>query len=229
MIFRQLFDLNTFTYTYLIADESTSKAILVDTVKEQSERDLKLLKELNLELCYTLETHIHADHITAASTLKNATNCQIVYPKSAHCDCADKYINDEEILTIGSIKLKAMFTPGHTDDSYCYLINNEYLLTGDCLLVRACGRTDFQHGDVKQLYHSITKKLFNLNDEIKVYPAHDYHGFSMSTIGEEKNYNPRLAGVSEQGFIEIMNNLNLAKPKYMDIAVPFNQRCGADE
>lgn len=226
MLFRQLFDADTASYTYLIADDATKEAMLVDSVLQQVDRDLQLIKELQLTLRYTLETHVHADHITAAAKLKQATGCQIVYPSKAQCQCADLFLNDADTLTIGQITLTAIHTPGHTDCSTSYLVNQDKVLTGDTLLIRGCGRTDFQNGSAEQLYHSITKKLFKLDDKTQVYPAHDYHGLTQSSIGEEKRFNPRLANQSLASFIHIMDNLNLAKPKLIDKAAPANQRCG---
>ena len=226
MLFRQLFDQETCTYTYLIADLEAKEAILVDPVLEQVERDLKLIEELGLKLRYCLETHIHADHITATAILREKTGCLGVVPANAQASCANKYMQDQETLKLGKIELKAIATPGHTDSHAAYLVNNKYLLTGDSLLIRGCGRTDFQSGDAGTLYDSITIKLFDLPDETLVYPGHDYRGQTASTIGEEKQWNPRFAGLNRPQFIELMNNLNLPNPKKIMEAVPANERCG---
>jgi glyoxylase-like metal-dependent hydrolase (beta-lactamase superfamily II) len=234
MLFRQLFDPESSTYTYSIAEPATKEAILVDPVLEQVDRDLKLLKELGLTLRYCLETHIHADHITGTEKLRAETGCLGIVPKKAHATCADRYIQDGEILNLGTIKIQAIATPGHTDSHMAYLVNSlsevapEELrvLTGDALLIRGCGRTDFQSGDAGTLYDSVTLRLFTLPDPTLVYPAHDYRGHTVSTIGEEKLWNPRFANRSRETFIELMQNLNLPDPKKMMEAVPANERCG---
>jgi sulfur dioxygenase len=226
MIFRQLFDKETSTYTYLIADK-TKNAILVDPVLEQVERDLQVLQQLGLKLLYTIETHVHADHITGAEKLKQATGCLKILPEHASVNCADKKIKDGEILQLDSIEIKAIATPGHTDSHMCYLINNEKVLTGDALLILGCGRTDFQSGNAGTLFDSVTQKLFTLPDTTLVYPGHDYRGLTVSTIGEEKLFNPRFRGRNRKSFIELMNNLNLPYPQKMSIAVPANEMCGS--
>ncbi|MDY6806818.1 MAG: MBL fold metallo-hydrolase [Cyanobacteriota bacterium] len=226
MLFRQLFDSETSTYTYLIADEGTFEAVLVDPVLEKIERDRQLLQELGLTLRYGLETHIHADHITATGRLRELTNCQGVVPENASAECADRFLGDGEILRVGSVEIKAIATPGHTDSHNAYLVNGERILTGDALFIRGCGRTDFQNGDAATLYDSITQKLFALPEETLVYPGHDYRGHLVSTIGEEKKYNPRFVGNTKTSFIKLMNNLNLPSPKKMMEAVPANQNCG---
>ncbi|TAF04276.1 MAG: MBL fold metallo-hydrolase [Nostocales cyanobacterium] len=226
MFFRQLFDKQSSTYTYLIADETTKAAILVDPVLEQVERDLQLIQELGLTLRYCMETHIHADHITGTGKLRQLTRCLGIVPENAPASCADKQMKDEEILEIGSIVIQAIATPGHTDSHLAYLVNNERLLTGDSLLIRGCGRTDFQSGNAGTLFDVITQKLFTLADEILVYPGHDYKGFTVSTIGEEKQYNPRFRGHTRKSFIQFMSGLNLPNPQKMMAAVPANLRCG---
>lgn len=226
MLFRQLFDRDTWTYTYLIADINTKEAILVDSVLEQVERDFKLLNELGLKLKYCLETHIHADHITGTSKLREMTGCTGIVPENAQAACANRYIKDGEILKVGDIEIKAIETNGHTDSHMAYLVNNTHVLTGDALFIRGCGRTDFQSGDAGTLYDRVTQKLFTLPDETLVYPGHDYKGQTVSTIGEEKQFNPRFVGKNRDSFITFMDNLNLPNPKKMMEAVPANERCG---
>ncbi len=226
MLFRQLFDADTWTYTYLIADLKTKEAALVDSVLEQVERDFKLLKELNLKLKYCLETHIHADHITGTGKLREMTGCQGIVPENAQAACADRYIKDGETLQVGDIEIQAIETHGHTDSHVAYLVNNTHVLTGDALFIRGCGRTDFQSGDAGTLYDRVTQKLFTLPDETLVYPAHDYKGLTVSTIGEEKQFNPRFVGKDRESFITFMDNLDLPDPKKIMEAVPANERCG---
>lgn len=226
MLFRQLFDRASCTYTYLIADLTSCEAILVDPVLEQATRDLKLLQELRLTLRYCLETHIHADHITGAGKLREITGCKNILPKNAQAECADSYIEDDETITVGKIVVRAISTPGHTDSHMAYLANNTYLLTGDALFIRGCGRTDFQNGDPGTLYDTVTQKLFTLPDTVLVYPAHDYKGQTVSTIGEEKRFNPRFANQGKESFIDLMNSLDLPHPAKMMEAVPANQKCG---
>jgi glyoxylase-like metal-dependent hydrolase (beta-lactamase superfamily II) len=226
MLFRQLFDYDTWTYTYLIADPDTKEAILVDSVVEQVDRDLKLLQELGLTLRYCLETHIHADHITGTGQLRDRTGCLGIVPEHAEAICADRKIKDGEILKMGSIEIRAIATPGHTDSHMAYLVNGTHVLTGDALFIRGCGRTDFQSGDAGTLYDRVTQRLFTLPDETLVYPAHDYRGHTVSTIGEEKQFNPRFANRDRASFIEMMDSLDLPDPKKIMEAVPANERCG---
>ncbi len=226
MLFRQLFDPESSTYTYLIADPETKEAILVDSVLEQVERDLQILRELGLTLRYCLETHIHADHITGTDKLRECTGCLSIVPEHAATYCANNHIADGEILKLGSISIQAIATPGHTDSHMAYLVNGTHLLSGDALFIRGCGRTDFQNGDAGLLYDVVTQKLFSLPDSTWVYPGHDYKGQTVSTIGEEKHWNPRFAGRNRSQFIELMSNLNLPYPKKMLAAVPANQFCG---
>jgi len=226
MLFRQLFDKESSTYTYLIADTTTQEAVLVDPVLEQLSRDLALLKDLGLNLRYSLETHIHADHITATSKLREDTGCWGVVPENADAECADKYIKNGEILLLGEIEIRAIATPGHTDSHMAYLVNGTHLLTGDALLIRGCGRTDFQSGDSGTLYDSVVGKLFNLPPETLVYPAHDYRGHTVSTIEEERRLNPRFTDKNRDDFIEFMSNLKLPMPQKIMEALPANERCG---
>lgn len=226
LLFRQFFDPETSSYTYLIADRQTKDAVLVDTVLEQVDRDLQVLQELGLTLRHCLETHIHADHITGAGELRQRTGCQVLIPKNPAVTKADRALEGGEILTVGSVVIEAIATPGHTDSHIAYLVNKTHLLTGDALLIRGCGRTDFQSGDAGTLYDVVTQKLFTLPDATLVYPAHDYKGRTVSTIGEEKRSNPRFADRTRSQFITIMNNLNLSYPKKMNQAVPANEYCG---
>ncbi|MEH2389626.1 MAG: FAD/NAD(P)-binding protein [Nostoc sp.] len=226
MLFRQLFDKESSTYTYLIADPETKTAILVDPVLEQVERDLQILRQLGLTLRYCIETHIHADHITGTDKLRSLTGCLAILPENAAATCADHYIADGNMLELGNVQIRAIATPGHTDSHMAYLVNGTHLLTGDALFIRGCGRTDFQNGDAESLYDAVTQKLFTLPDDTLVYPGHDYQGQTVSTIGEEKCWNPRFAGHSRNQFIELMKNLNLPQPKKILEAVPANQHCG---
>ncbi len=233
LLFRQFFDPESSTYTYLIADRQTQEAVLVDTVLEQVERDLQVLNDLGLTLRYCLETHIHADHITGAGKLRQQTGCQVMVPQNATARSADHSLADREILTVGSVQIEAIATPGHTDSHLAYLVNQTHLLTGDALLIRGCGRTDLQSGDAGTLYDTVTERLFSLPDNTLVYPAHDYKGRTVSTIGEEKRLNPRFANPeadqayrSRDQFIMIMNHLGLSYPKKMNQAVPANEYCG---
>ncbi|URD53370.1 MBL fold metallo-hydrolase [Chroococcidiopsis sp. CCNUC1] len=226
MFFRQLFDLESKTYTYLIADPKTQEAVLVDPVLEQVERDRNLLQELGFKLRYCLETHIHADHITGTAKLRELTGSLGVLPEKAQAVCADRLIRDGEMLLLGSISIQAIATPGHTDSHMAYRVNNDRVLTGDALFIRGCGRTDFQGGDAAVLFNSVTQRLFTLPDETLVYPAHDYRGFTVSTIGEERRWNPRFAGRDRASFIELMTNLELPEPQKMMEAIPANEHCG---
>jgi uncharacterized NAD(P)/FAD-binding protein YdhS/glyoxylase-like metal-dependent hydrolase (beta-lactamase superfamily II) len=226
LIFRQFFDPETSSYTYLIADRQTREAVLVDPVLEQVERDLQAIEDLGLTLRYCLETHIHADHVTGAGKLRQLRGAQVLVPENAAVLKADLSLVDGEILTIGSVTIQAIATNGHTNAHLSYLVNNTHLLTGDALFIRGCGRTDFQGGDAGTLYDAVTEKLFTLPDETLVYPAHDYKGRTVSTIGEEKQLNPRFSDRTREQFITIMNNLNLAFPKKMNEAVPANEYCG---
>lgn len=226
MLFRQLFDSQSSTYTYLIADNYTKEAVIVDSVLEQFERDIHLLKELELDLIYCLDTHIHADHITAAGKLRQATGCLSILPKNSQVKCVDSYIQHGQVLQIGKVTIEGISTPGHTNSHMAYLVNDTHLLTGDALFIRGCGRTDFQDGDPGILYDCVTKRLFTLPDDTLVYPGHDYKGRTVSTIEEEKRLNPRFAGKTRDDFIKLMNNLNLPFPKKIKQAVPANRNCG---
>jgi len=226
MLFRQLFDHETSSYTYLIADTPLQVAILVDPVLEQVERDLNLIRELGLSLRFCLETHIHADHITGTDRLRSLTNCQGIVPHNTEAACADRVICDGEVLTVGNVEIRAIATPGHTDSHMAYLVNADRVLTGDSLLIRGCGRTDFQSGDAGTLYDHVTMRLFTLPEETWVYPGHDYKGHLVSTIAEEKRFNSRFVGRDRNSFIQFMKSLDLPNPKNIAEAVPANQRCG---
>lgn len=226
MLFRQLFDDESSTYTYLIADETSKAAILVDPVLDNVERDRQLIQELGLTLRYCLETHIHADHITGTGKLRKLTGCLGIVPENTSADCADRQIKHGEILQLDTITIEAIATPGHTDSHMAYLVNGERVLTGDALFIRGCGRTDFQSGDAGSLYDSVTQRLFTLPDTTLVYPGHDYRGHTVSTIGEEKQHNPRFRGRDRNSFIEFMGNLDLPNPQKIMEAVPANERCG---
>jgi sulfur dioxygenase len=226
MKIEQLFDPATSTYSYLLWDEKSKQAALIDSVKEQLERDTLLIEQLGLELRYTLETHIHADHITGSGLLRNAFNSQVAVHTNSGAGCADLLLTDGDTLKLGDDIIEVLHTPGHTDTDISFRIHGA-VFTGDALLINGCGRTDFQSGDAKTLYRSITKKLFTLDDETIVYPGHDYNGFTASTIGREKTFNPRLGNNrSEQEFVDIMDSLILQPPARIDIAVPGNQHCG---
>lgn len=226
MLFRQLYDRETSTYTYLIADENTKEAVLVDPVLEQVDRDWKLIQELGLKLRYCLETHIHADHITGTQKLRELTFCEGIVPENAQVACANRSIKDGEVLQLGDVEIKAIATLGHTDSHMSYLVNQNRVLTGDSLLIRGCGRTDFQSGNSGLMYDHVTQKLFTLPDTTLVYPGHDYRGHTVSSIGEEKKFNPRFVGKDRASFIEFMRNLNLPSPQKIAEAVPANQQCG---
>ncbi len=226
LLFRQFFDPETSSYSYLIADQQTGDAVLVDPVLEQVDRDLQELDELGLKLRYCLETHLHADHITGAGKLRQQTGCQIVVPQNPAVTKADCALVGGETLEVGAVVIEVIVAPGHTSSHMAYLVNQTHLLTGDALLIRSCGRTDFQGGDAGTLYDVVTQRLFTLPEGTLVYPAHDYKGRTVSTIGEEKRLNPRFADRSREQFITIMNNLNLSYPKKMDAAVPANEYCG---
>ncbi|MEH2266416.1 MBL fold metallo-hydrolase [Nostoc sp.] len=209
----------------VIANPESKTAILVDPVLEQVERDLQVLRQLGLTLRYCLETHIHADHITGTDRLRSLTGCLGVVPENTGATYADRYIAGGNILELGNVQIEAIATPGHTDSHIAYLVNDTHLLTGDALFIRGCGRTDFQNSDAGSLYDAVTQKLFTLPDDTLVYPGHDYQGQTVSTIGEEKSWNPRFAGRSRNQFIELIKNLNLPQPKKMPEAIPANQHC----
>jgi len=221
MIFRQVFDNKSSTYTYLIASAKGREAVIIDPVIENVESYIKLLQELDLKLVKVIDTHIHADHVTGASKLKQATNCYTLMGEHTPADAVEIKVKDDEIIKIDQIEIKAMYTPGHTSDSYSFLMDN-YLFSGDTLLINGTGRTDFQNGSSKDAYNSIFNRLLKLPEDTILYPGHDYNGKLSSTIGNEKKFNPRLQVNSIDQYVEIMNNLKLANPKMMDVAVPAN-------
>lgn len=227
MLFRQLFDKTSSTYTYLLASRLGAEALLIDPVIEQTGRYLKLLEELDLKLVKVIDTHIHADHVSAMGCLRDATRCVTVMGEQSPADFVSMYVSDNEKVTIEGLTLTALHTPGHTSESYSFLMDDR-VFTGDTLLIRGTGRTDFQNGDPYDQYHSLFERLLTLPDKTMVYPAHDYKGDTVSTIGEEKAFNPRLKVRSAEEYAEIMNNLSLSNPKMMDVAVPKNIRLGLE-
>ena len=226
MLFHQLFDKNSSTYTYLIASAKGREALIVDPVLENIEQYIKLLKELDLKLVKVIDTHIHADHITAASKLKNKTNCTTIMGEHTPSNAVEIKVKDNEIIYVDKLEIKVIYTPGHTKDSYSFLMN-DYLFSGDTLLINGTGRTDFQGGNSEDSYNSIFNRLLKLPEETLLYPAHDYNDQKVSTIGKEKKFNPRLQVDSVSEYTDIMNNLNLSKPKLMDINVASNIKLGA--
>jgi glyoxylase-like metal-dependent hydrolase (beta-lactamase superfamily II)/rhodanese-related sulfurtransferase len=231
VIFRQLFDPQSSTYTYLLADESSRQALLVDPVFEQARRDAALVEELGLKLAFTLETHVHADHITGAWLLKERLGSRIAVPAGSGAEGADRLVRSEERISFGKRFLEARATPGHTGSCLTYVLDDQSMaFTGDALLIRGCGRTDFQQGDPHALFRSVRGRIFSLPDACTVYPAHDYRGLTSTSVGEEKLYNPRLAeSIGEQDFVGYMRHLGLAHPKQMEQAVPANLKCGKPE
>jgi sulfur dioxygenase len=225
MIFRQLFDSTSGTYTYLLASRRGGEALIIDPVLEKVDRYIQLVRELDLRLVKAVDTHLHADHITGLGALRDRTHCVTVMGERSNVDVVSMRLSEGDKLTIEGVALDVLYTPGHTDDSYSFLLHDR-VFTGDTLLIRGTGRTDFQNGDARAQYDSIFKKLLRLPDETMVFPAHDYKGETVSTIGEEKQFNPRLQVKSVDEYVELMNNLNLPNPKMMDVAVPANMRVG---
>jgi glyoxylase-like metal-dependent hydrolase (beta-lactamase superfamily II)/rhodanese-related sulfurtransferase len=228
MLLRQLFDYETWTYTYLLADEETGEAVLIDPVIDQVERDIKLIDELGLNLVYTLDTHAHADHITGSGLLRKRLGSKAVMSAAVGAEGVDIAVQDGDRLKFGSIELEVRTTPGHTDGCVTFVTgNHEHAFTGDALFIRGTGRTDFQQGSAHTLYRSIHDKIFTLPDDTIIWPGHDYRGMTFTTVGEEKRHNPRVGdGKTEQEFVEIMDNLQLPAPKKIDVAVPANLHCG---
>src|ERR1700723_396481 len=225
MIFRQLFDAMSGPYTYLIASRHGGEALIIDPVLERIDRYLQLVRELDLKLVKAVDTHLHADHVTGLGALRDRTHCITVMGEHTHADVVSIRVADGDQLRIEGLALDVMYTPGHTDDSYSFLCGDR-VFTGDTLLIRGTGRTDFQNGDPRAQYASIFHRLLRLPDETMVFPAHDYKGDTVSTIGEEKRYNPRLQVRSVDEYVELMNNLNLPNPKLMDVVLPANMHVG---
>ena len=225
MIFRQFFDHPSSTYTYLISSGKGREALIIDPVLEKSDQYIQLLKQLELKLVKVIDTHIHADHISGLSDLRDKTKCITLMGEHAPADVVSMTVKDNETINIENIELISLYTPGHTDDSYSFLMKDR-IFTGDTLLIKGTGRTDFQNGNPYDQYNSLFERILKLPEDTFIYPAHDYNGENVSTIGEEKNYNPRLQVTSSQEYANIMNNLNLDDPKLMDIAIPANKSKG---
>jgi glyoxylase-like metal-dependent hydrolase (beta-lactamase superfamily II) len=225
MIFRQLFDAASSSYTYLLADPATRAAVIIDAVLEQVERDAQIVRELGLDLQVVFDTHVHADHITGATALRERFGSRLAATRTGGPACTQLHLGDGDVVPFGGLAVRVLDTPGHTAGCLTYVVGN-MIFTGDALLVRTCGRTDFQGGDPGLLYDSVTTKLFTLPDDTLVYPGHDYKGHTVTSIGEEKKHNARLANRSREDFITLMNNLNLAMPKRIKEALPANLECG---
>ena len=228
LVFRQLFDPQSSTYTYLLADRQAGEAVLIDPVFEEAPRDAALVRELGLRLLLTLETHVHADHVTAATVLKHRLGSRIAVGAASGAEGADLYLKDRDRVAFGKRYLQARATPGHTSGCLTYVLDDETMaFTGDCLLIRGCGRTDFQQGDARAMYRSVHAQIFSLPEPCLLYPGHDYRGLTVTSVGEERRFNPRLGGeLGEDDFVGYMDNLGLAHPKQIDVAVPANLRCG---
>lgn len=230
MLFRQFLDSVSSTYTYLLASAPGREAVIIDPVKEQVEQYLTAIDQLGLRLVKAIDTHTHADHITGLGMLRDHTGCLSIMGERTRAECVSEHVRDGEILDIDGVRLHALYTPGHTDESFSFVLNPaapKAVFSGDVLLIRGSGRTDFQNGDAGQSWDSIVECLFRLPDDTTLYPAHDYKGWTASTIGEEKRFNPRVAGKTREQYIETMHGLNLPSPKMMDVAVPANLACGA--
>ena len=232
MLFKQLFESESSTYTYLISCQEKQEAILIDPVLETLSRDLRILETLNLKLVYAIDTHIHADHVTSAAALREISNCKVAGPANDALKCRDiNFKNNDSIIIGNSIKLEAIHTPGHTDSHFSYMINHasdKLLFSGDSLLINSCGRTDFQSGSSKELYNTIKNIFYKMPNDTKVYPAHDYNNNSFSTIIDQKQDNTLInENINMRNFISSMDNLDLQKPKKIDFAVPRNNICGA--
>src|SRR6266576_3836959 len=225
MIFRQLFDSVSGTYSYLLASRAGGEALILDPVLEKVDRYCQLLRELDLKLVKAVDTHLHADHVTGLGELRDRTHCVTIMGEQSKADVVAMRVGDGDRVMIEGLGLDVMYTPGHTDDSYSYLMGDR-VFTGDTLLIRGTGRTDFQNGSARAQYDSIFNRLLKLPEDTLVYPAHDYKGDTVSTIGEEKAFNPRLQVKSVDQYVEVMNNLNLPNPKMMDVAVPANMKVG---
>jgi glyoxylase-like metal-dependent hydrolase (beta-lactamase superfamily II) len=229
MLFRQLFDRDSSTYTYLLADTDSREAVLIDPVRDNVPAYLQFLQELELKLIAAIDTHVHADHITALGSLREATGCLSWMGKEAASDCVSARFRDGSRIPFGRHVLQAIYTPGHTDDSYSFFLEEggqRYLFSGDTLLIRGTGRTDFQNGSAAAQYHSLFSRLLTLPADTQVYPGHDYKGWTVSSIDEEKRFNPRLQVADEMAYVALMASLKLANPGLMDVAVPANRACG---
>ena len=227
MIFKQVFDEKSSTYTYIIASAKGREAVIIDPVIENVESYIGILNELELKLVKVIDTHIHADHVTGATKLKQSTNCSTVMGENTPADTVDIKLKDDDVIKIDQLEIKAMYTPGHTSDSYSFLMD-KYLFSGDTLLINGTGRTDFQNGSSKDAYNSIFNRLLKLPEDTILYPGHDYNGKESSTIGNEKKFNPRLQVKNVDEYVDLMSNLNLAKPKLIDINVSRNIKLGAN-
>ena len=226
MLFRQLFERESSTYTYLIAPRAGGEALLIDPVKSETAKYLQLIDELDLRLVFAIDTHVHADHVTALGDLRAVTACATLMGEQSRATCVSRKLSEGERLKVGALELRALYTPGHTDDSYSF-VTSDRVFTGDTLLIRGTGRTDFQNGDPAAQYDSLFGKLLQLPPETLVYPGHDYKGWTVSSIGEELAHNPRLQVSSKRDYVSLMRGLRLPNPKQMDVAVPANLACGA--
>ncbi|XXU04555.1 MBL fold metallo-hydrolase [Sorangium sp. So ce854] len=226
MLFRQMFERDSGTYTYLLAARAGGEALLIDPVKQEVGKYVQLIRELDLRLVFAVDTHVHADHVTGLGELRDRTGCTTLMGAESKATCVTRKVRDGEVIRVDGLELRAMYTPGHTDDSYSFVMDDR-VFTGDTLLIRGTGRTDFQSGDPRAQYESLFGKLLKLPDRTLVYPGHDYKGWTVSTIGEERAHNPRLQVGSEAEYVELMRGLKLANPKLMDVAVPANLACGA--
>ncbi|MCH9829733.1 MAG: MBL fold metallo-hydrolase [Gammaproteobacteria bacterium] len=231
MIFRQFFDSESSTYTYLLASAVGREALIIDPVKERLAHYLQAIEDLDLKLVKAIDTHTHADHVTALGDLRESLGCVTVMGEYTKAECVSMHVTEGEIVDVDGLRLQALYTPGHTNESFSFVLkpqSPEAVFTGDVLLIRGTGRTDFQGGSADRSWDSIVNKLFVLPDETTLYPAHDYKGWTASSIGEEKRHNPRLAGKTRDEYVQIMENLNLPNPKMMDVAVPANLACGRE-
>ena len=226
MIFRQMFDKTSSTYTYLLAERQGGEALLIDPVLENTRQYVRLIEELGVKLVMAVDTHIHADHVTALGSLRDQTGCVTAMGLMTQAECVSVHFHEGERLCVDNLHLDVLYTPGHTDDSYSFLLPDR-VFTGDTLLIRGTGRTDFQNGDPAAQYDSLFGKLLTLPEATRVYPAHDYNGMTSSSIGEERRHNPRLQVSGRQAYIDLMNSLDLDDPRLMDVAVPANRACGA--
>jgi sulfur dioxygenase len=231
VLFRQLFDTESSTFTYLLASRAGGEALIIDPVKRNVAQYLRLIRELDLRLVRAIDTHTHADHVTALGALEDATACVTTMGEFSAADCVAERVREDDVLDVDGIRLRAVYTPGHTDESFSFVLDParpRAVFTGDVLMIRSTGRTDFQNGDPAKSYGSIVNKLFRLPDDTCLYPAHDYKGETSSSIGEERRHNPRIAGKSLAEYTAIMQSLNLPRPAQMDVAIPANLRCGRD-